>query len=293
MKLRKMRIGNWEFPVADETKILKRGLVEQGELLIKKWEKAFPEENTWTRQNLGVPSLIVRIDCVEQDGKLRIFEVEERPSGIGIASLLNWEFKERLTEVSGSWPDFKICLSKQRNGGGDHYLWREVIDISQAERSNDLLLLKSEPWEEEFWKLENRSVSSLKKKGDKSYGVKMGLWREARAGEELDWSRPFVLKPIQGSKCRDVVIWYPKRKAFKGIATKTKITATLERHSRMYSQPFIFPIKERDKWLMYRVFWGYDIDAKRWICLSGVYLISPSIKIHGTPETIIGALILE
>lgn len=293
MNLRETQIGDWKFFCADETKIFRSSLIEQGELLIKKWEKAFPKENTWARQNLGVPSLIIRLDCVEQDGKLRIFEVEERPSGVGITSLLNWDFKERLMKISQSWPDFKICISEQRNGGGDHHLWREVVSIYQAERGNELLLLKSEPGEEEFWKFESRSVSSLKRKGDKSYGVKMGLWREVRAGEGLDWSQPFVLKPTQGSKCRDVVIWHPKRKAFKGIATKTKITATLERHSRMYLQQLIFPAKERDKWLMYRVFWGYDIDAKRWICLGGAYLISPSIKIHGTPETIIGALTLK
>lgn len=271
-------------------------LAEQGENILDKWQTAFPRENTWVQRELGIPSLITRLDATVIDGELKPYEVEERPGGIGLAYELNSTFRNRLDQIRTRWPDFGVVVSDnpQRRWNDDDK-WAPIVD----KNTTGLVLVRAEPDEEQFHHLEEQSVSSLIEKGDKSYGVEMGLWEEVSDPNELPWAEPFVGKPLSGSKTRDVFVWLPKSrykeytppgsKSPKGVHTQTKIKDALEDKGSMYVQPF-YPPMETDnpefKYEIFRTFYGYDMEEGKWTHLGGFTNARNNLIIHGASDTL-------
>ena len=184
-------------------------------------------------------------------------------------------------------------VSKERKGHDDA-LWADVVSLEDA-RPDMLCLVRAEPEEQEFHPLEPSSISSLKGKGNKMYGVQMGLWKPISSQDSLDWDRPFALKPVQGSKSRDVRLWDPDNHRAQGIATRTKITETLQRHGVMYQQDYIPPIEignnGKTLYMIHRVFYGYDLPEQKWKYIGGFYNVRPSLIIHGARDTIFGPVV--
>lgn len=273
--------------------------VLQGHGLVSQWSSLFVKENTWVQQNLGIPTVIARVDAsLDPDGNLLPYEIEERPGGIGAATVYNPDFRERLSELKKGWPDFDVVVSEKRTGHDDG-LWASVVRLEDI-NPDRLYLIRAEPEESEFHKLEPNSVSSLKGKGSKAYGVQMGLWKLVNSPDCLDWNKPFALKPTQGSKSRDVRLWDPDpkvRRNYQGYATETKIKDTLAHHGVMYEQDFLPPIElhgnEKTLYMIYRVFYGYDIPAQQWKYLGGFYNVRPSKKVHGARDTIFGPVVVN
>lgn len=168
-------IQNWRFEVSPKKEALTVTAIEQSMAALKKWAACFPREKSWAQQNYGIPSLIVRLDCTA-NGNISIYEIEERPSGIGIACKLNPDFKPKLQILKSKWPEFKSLVSPKRNACDDGF-WLDSTTFEESLKGNDLLLIRAEPEEEEYHPLQGRSISTLKNKGDKSYGVEMGLWQ--------------------------------------------------------------------------------------------------------------------
>jgi len=302
-RTKEIKVGGWKLQISEKRIALSEEAVEKALLAIEEWQRVFPKEETWIEKHYKIPSLIIRLDCVCAGAeKILIYEIEERPAGIGLASLVNRSFEEKLKSLRSIWPAFSVVVSPRRGNNNDDLLWNRVITLEEALNSRELLLIRAEPKEEELWPLQSRSVSTLRMKGSKEYGEKLGWWKQVSVEdfEKLPWEDGFVLKPIQGSKCRDVVIWIPSSllsfKKMGGVVTKTKIQKTLEKHKTMFSQPFIPPMKvavegDEDFFMIYRVFFGYD--GEKYIPMGGVWNARrKQLKIHGASDAICGPVII-
>lgn len=298
-------IGGWKLNLSQKELTFSFDSQVQADEILNVWKNIFPQENTWVHRRLGVPSLIVRLDCfVDSDGKLEVYEVEERPAGIGITQDISPEFGERLSSVQETWPQFKSLISEKRIAHDDE-MWLDPITLEDAMSSDDLLLIRAEPEECEFHSLQHRAVSTLLTKGNKSYGVHLGLWKEICSEKAflLPWDYGFCLKPCQSSKCHGVEIFHPdfvnkknknKKKGIGGTSTKSRINRILSEYGNMYIQEFLEPpdchFFQGNKMAL-RVFFGFDCKAENYKFLGGVWNSRPNLKIHGAADTIMGPVV--
>jgi len=291
MQTRNIVCNGWTFKFADLP--IQFGLEhqERASQVLSQWGTFFPKENTWVQNTHKVPSLIVRLDCVIHEGELFLYEIEERPSGIGLTCLLNEQFKNRLAELRAKWPTFKVVISSRRQKGTDDHLW---LGVDNSDNSS-LVLVRAEPDESDFHYLEVLSVSSVKEKGNKGYGVLLGLWEEILTEDEvsLPWDSTFVLKPVQGSKCHNIRIWSPidKSKGIGGLSTRTKICQTLAQEKRMFLQSFVPPmnIENSEYKAILRLFFGFDPELRSYSYLGGLWVARPNqFIVHGATDNIVG-----
>lgn len=302
-------LQEWNLRYSHEKRVIPGEQITDALELIGRWSEAFPRENTWVQREYGVPSLIVRLDATSHNGKLGVYEVEERPAGIGITTLLNPEFKEHLEAMKKVWPDIGAVISPDpRRRGSDDHLWTDVIDPN--EDPNKLVLVRAEPEETDFHHLVDRSISSVQEKGNKSYGEEIGLWKSVHTPDDLPWNNGFVIKPKQGSKTRDVFIWLPKdmaqeyKTAGKGAAPGAysrsrieKVVTEAGQNGGLYCQEFFPPMESGQgpeaPWMIYRVFFGYNPVNKGWEYMGGAWNARPNLKIHGASDAISGPVTVE
>lgn len=295
--------GSWKVNISHHKLTFNRQWIAESLDLIRQWQRLFPKEETWVQRHVGVPSLIVRLDHTIVNsgfqlplvgkwlspGHVALYEIEERPAGIGVTSKHNAQFAAALKKVWRSWPPRICAIVSRKRSGWDDDLWTDVIPLEI--HRDELVIVRAEPRESEFYRLEPFSVSSLKQKGNKSYGVGMGLWRRIYSSGDLPWDEAFVLKPLQGSKLQDVHIWLPKGHPLRkvdGHSTKTSVVKTLKDNGTMYIQPFVDPIKTSDGMTIFRIYYGYNPDKDKWICLGGVWNARPNLRVHGATDSIFG-----
>ena len=291
MEIKERLCGNWPIRFVDRPFAMTAEMVQDGAKCLAKWQKLFAPEQTWVRENLGVPSLLARIDVTIMDEHLMYYEVEERPSGMGVTSIVNQQFAGLLQEISSIWPDFSIVISPLRRGTDDN-IWAKNITTTIPDEG--LVLVRAEPEEEAFHHLTARSVSSLQEKGNKSYGLEMGFWSWASNPRDLSWHLPFTVKPVKGSKTRGVHIWHPGRLA--GSSSRKQIERAFAEYGSMYCQPFLPPIEsgiEEAPWMILRVYYGFHLPSSSWLCLGGCWNARPNLKIHGASDAIFGPVTVE
>lgn len=286
-----LQVGYWNLTHTDACLGLPTEISTQAQSLVTEWANHFAKENTWVQQQLGIPSLIVRLDATRSNGTLQLYEVEERPAGIGATYVLNDDFRARFDQVRQSWPKIQIAVSPSRKPNDDH-LWAE---LKTPETATELVLARVEPEETQYQFLNPRSISSINKKGDKSYGVTMGLWQQVQDPEALNWETAFAIKPMQGSKTKDVHIWHPDKK-IPGRATRTKIIDTLAHHPQgMYVQEYYPPmainINGQDLMAIMRIYLAFDLHSHQWVSLGGLWNARSNVKIHGSQDSIFGPII--
>lgn len=269
-------------------------IVKAGQDLVTEWALHFQKENNWAQINYGVPGPDARIDgVIDCEGRLRVFELEDRPAGKGLCSRMDPEFDDRLTKMRPTWPSYGFLVSSSRKAMDDD-AWLPPFDDS---RSDSLVLLRASPDDYHLDYLQGRSVSSFKEEGNKSYGVPLGLWREVGVGDidSLPWDEGFVLKPMQGTHCRGVLFWNPRDRRAKGNDTRTKIAAGLTA-SNMYCQPFIQPMPSiipGYQYMILRIFYWYDPSCQRWVCLGGAANARSNLRIHGATDSVFCPLRIE
>jgi len=294
--MKTMQIGGWATNVVDQEEVFPIVAINEASRLLSAWKGVFPREDTWVQRNHEVPSLVVRLDCVIHNGQLSVYEIEERPAGIGVALTINRQFRDLFQGWLKDWSLIKVVVSSRRGKDGDDYLWSEIVSLEQAMEENSLVLVRAEPKEKEFLALAKRSISSIGVKGDKSYGVALGWWEEIDGSSRLPYNDGFVVKPIQGSKARDVEIYPPKHlKKMGGSSTINRIESVIGRKGRMYLQPFILPMVHplySGMFMIYRAFFGYRKETG-YIPLGGLWNARPNLKIHGASDAVFGPLILD
>ncbi len=288
-ELRSIFVGQkWEVRISGQVIQLPEWIAEAGKKALVKWQQVFPREKSWIQKELGIPSLIVRVEGVPVGNRFHFFEIEERPAGVGVTAKFSPSFTDNLGKLTKVWPEFKVLISDARQGAGDDYLWREVVTPEQV-KDSDLLIIRAEPEESEFHRFINRSVSSLTEKGNKVYGEKFGWWNTVTGADDLPWHTPFVIKPCQGSKARGLEIWDPIKKR-NGCSTKSRIIRTLQKAGKMYCQPLVDPIEHKGGMMFYRIFYGFDSRTGEWVCMGGCYNVRPNLRIHGASDAFFGAL---
>lgn len=286
----------WKFIISNKIEVMSSIFLEQSMELISQWLKHFPKESTWIENNYGVPSIIIRLDCIMRDGVVHVYEIEDRPAGVGISSHINSCFRSRLEEMVKKWPPFVSVISSSRSSNDDA-LWIPVISIEEARSRNSLLLIRAEPGDEAFIEFQSRSISTLVNEGSKLYGEGMGLWRAVTLDDfdELPWADGFCLKPKEGSRCRGVEIWIPgKQNGKRGASTRSQVMRGLSCFEQMYLQELINPLEEefegRILRKIYRVYFGYNPQTKQYECLGGLWVARPNLKVHGATDSVAGPI---
>ena len=288
--------GEWKTRYLDAPIPMPKNLDERAHSLITKWQEVFPYEPTWVQNNVGVPSLLVRLDATAVEGELKIFEVEERPQGVGFTSHLNSDFRGRLQAVSETWPKFKAIIAPDRIGRTDDPLW---LEVDEKPNRKDLYLIRAEPWQTEFLDFQGQSVSTYLTEGDKSYGEKMGLWKKVHSPEEVDWESEFVLKPTQGSKAKDIMPFTKKKNSGGGRFTRTKISNCILENAvtGMYIQP-LYPsipmeIDGEKQETILRTYYGFNMQKNAWESLGGLWCARDNLVVHGAKDATFGPVALE
>jgi len=276
-------------------------VADQCRTMVERWVQVFPIEDTFAQREWGIPSLLVRLDCVERpDGIVGVYEIDDRPAGVGLSLRLhgdNSDFACRLAGIRKFWPDFRYLVSASRREMDDS-IWLKRSDGTD----NSLLLFRAAPNDHHLSDLMPRSVSSLRREGDKSYGVALNWWKRVSKVDvdRLPWHESFVIKPCQGTHSREIYIWHPHGRSLgcNGLATKTKIIGRLSASDAplFYLQPFIQPMSSGIAGyasMMYRIFFGYVPTSRSWLCLGGCATARSSFKIHGAEDSLFLPLRLE
>ena len=294
MEIAPQRIADWSSLGTSETRKFPEECVEQGIKILNDWSNFFPHEDTWVRKELGIPSVLVRFDCVHNKNGLFVYEIEDKPMGVGIVLgfLKNEEFAKRLESVQKTWPDFKIVISPKRTRRGDDYLWRPII--APHEWAGEYVLTRAEPQEDDFHQFETHAISPIKREGDKSYGIHLGWWREVSSPCEIDWDKPFVLKPLQGTRMKDIEIFHPGKRGKEGFSTRTRTERVLKANGTMYHQQYVPPLEsgiEKYRHMIFRVYFGFDATKHQWKYLTGAWNARSCVRIHGASDTLFGVAI--
>jgi len=317
-----MSIEYWQVPGADwkmrlsgHVERVASDMAQQGEDLIKRWASVYPREDTWVQRSFGVPSLVVRLDCVFKDGKLHVFEVEDKPAGLGASGHINPSFCAHLAHVRRDWPEFSWVGDPSRLT--DDALWLgDSTPLSEALRSGKLVLVRCRPEQTQYHPLTPNSVSTIANEGVKECLVQLGLARlptwhsdptEPDGGyitPPLDG--PVVVKPRQGTRARDIGVYLGGNtyEGPGGVSKGSKITfPRLQRYVRQGTHVFqdlIAPMecaflgKDFAKWCMiYRCYYLFDTQRGAWNCAGGVWMANSHIIVHGSDETITGPLVFS
>lgn len=126
---------------------------------------------------------------------------------------------------------------------------------------------------------------------------RLGIADLASSRDTLDFSSPFCIKPLVGSKGKDVHVWMPKpdgsRDAtFSGGSTKSQVIRALEM-GPCIRQPFI-PTGTEDidgicHYKLMRLF-AVMTDAGKYEIVPSPYVMRPNVKIHGSSDAINGLI---
>lgn len=276
--------NGWFATCSDEAQTFSPQFIAAGEDAIRRWAPLFPKEENWAENQFKVPSLIVRVDCTVIDGQLGFYEVEERPAGMGLTGALNPQFAELFAAARRKWwPEVTAMISPRRRADDD-YLWTRIVTTPDSP-----VIIRSDPDESDYWQYQALSISSLRHKGDKSYGVELGWWREVRGAHELPWDQAFVLKPVQGSKARGMWFWNPATRR-NGYSTRSQVGRALAAAGRMYCQLWLQPMSGPNGYtaMIYRVYYIFNPEMRSWSCLGGHWVARNDLRLHGASDALLG-----
>ncbi len=270
---------------------------------IEKWKKVFPKENTWIQVNHGVPSLIIRIDCtIICENYLGVYEIEERPAGIGMNYMINESFRSCFDALRNNWPSFCVVSSDSRKL--DDSLWSTEKRLEEID--GELVFPRVSPNESEYHLLEEKCVSVFLQEGNKSYGVHLDFWNEVQfsRSDNLPWDVSFALKPLNGTRCSGLILYSPlsgsKRPA--GTVSRSRAEREFKAQGRMYLQEELLPMKASHvpcHDMIYCFYFGYDIALKKYVPLGGAWNSrldnkgNRNYKIHGASDAVFGPLVCE
>lgn len=310
--LRSVTLPNgWKHSISSTAIRLPSSAADEGVDIVNKWAEIYPSHGTRVTKEYGVPSLIVRLDTVYRGGQYEIIEIEDRPCGIGATGEFNPAFKEARDTLRKKWPGIKWVGSPDRVS--DDELWLgKAISIEEAILSQGAILVRARPEDTAYHPLRVQSISTVLDEGMKESLVNLGYgtiveWQdEGGCGEHEGYVRglpssPCVVKPLQGTRARNVIIHgvtskdAPSKKSgdTRGIGC---IERKVKEHTRMLCQKFIRPLELdhlRGQNAMLRLFFGYDPDARSFVPLHGAYIADRSLILHGSTTSVFGPVVMN
>lgn len=290
------------------------------------WTRMMREvpQETWVWQRRKIPTFLVRFDAVIDGPYVSTCEIDDRPAGSHIARAVNAQFGELFDGVRAGWPEFTGLIAPYRKTD-----FPESFGTHSLENVPDrgLLWVSSQIGDLDYEPFGPRSVVPVKHIGDKRHLLSLqtgGAARSFRAGDPIDFSRSFVLKPMQGVCCGDVLVNWGEWTDGDGNTVKRPYrpqdSASRSRIERLveagredgrewcmqdFTRPPFLPsqIQEglcvanpktpSDLIYLHRVFFGWYGD--RFLPLGGVWMARSSkyALIHGTSDALTGAVMLN
>jgi hypothetical protein len=319
----KLEIGDWNMQFAPNTIRLSETHQKQiGQYTLTAlscfFELCQAREETLAMTTVNQPTALARVDCtLDDDGNIFAYEVEERPSGLGITRLVSDKLSDGnfSTSVLGHLEDtfgtLPIVKRHPEARSDDEYLFGEsqVSPLEFDERTGAVIvanqpqLVRSEPEKvidaPNAAELSSQAISTVIEKGNKLYRVATGAARIVHGAEELPpKDTSFVVKTLQSSKTKGTEIWVTKEdnqalglgKKNIGVSTWSKIERIAEGNDTVLVEPLIPGVRSKttDKIGMtaFRVFVTIYEDHVQ--VQDGVYMTRPSHMIHGASDAITG-----
>ncbi len=284
------------------------------------------KEPTYVQELVGIPSLIVRIDCtIDENGDIVAYELEDSPSGQGITDKVHSHIKgegikERLidhyTDAIGDIPH--VLVSGHRSHGTDDNIivGQEKYLFNEIPASVDgPVIVKAIPGIKEshaaYLHLQSQAVAPLATEGDKSYAVSMGDLKEVESETDLllcadGELASQVAKSRLGSMAMGVSMYLNplERKKYgkRGTVTASKLSAKIVEYQDRGGallQRFVAPIQlennEGRSNAIMRVFVLLDsrdgeVTAE---AIGGCYVARPELIVHGASNAVAGAVLVE
>lgn len=284
------------------------------------------KEPTYIQDTMGIPSLVVRVDCtVDENDDIAAYELEDSPSGQGITdrvhSYVKGEgIKDKIIEhYMGTIGDIPhVLISGHRSHGTD-----DDIIVGQERYSFDEIPLKIDgpvivkaiPGLQEshtaYLHLQSQAIAPLTTEGDKSYAVSIGDLKEVETEADLllcadGELASQVAKSRLGSMAMGVSMYlnpierkkYGKRGTVTASKFNTKIAEYQDRGGALL-QKFVPPIQlqnpeGRNNAIM-RVFvlLNNKDDTITADAIGGCYVARPELIVHGASNAVAGAVLVE
>jgi hypothetical protein len=288
---------------------LDRTEIEKIEKWLKKWAAVFPREETLAWEQYGVPSLIVRADYTIIGSEVRLYEIEESPAGIGIATRVIPDFEEKLKNLG--WQKVIVIMAPNRIKGGDDSLWTEVIDGGDEDEISKIGHCWLAPRLESLpSSLQRKSIWPVKFREKKRYLVELGLAEEWDRKTPLEQvvnyfankrSAKGIVFKSDGARAEKVKIipfktlmkeierWLEKTGGI-GIWRFGIIKEEVEKWEPLYIQPLHPPMKVRYNSIpmygIFRIFFAFSLKEGKWKPLGGFLNLRKSLLIHGASDAL-------
>lgn len=283
------------------------------------------EQETWIWQRLKLPTFLVRFDAMVRGKFVDTCEIDDRPAGAFIAGQVNPGFKDLLASVSRQWPAFTGLVAPYRTVDIAEWVGNHTLEQVPSE---GLLWVTARIGDPAYDAFGPRSVVPVRDMGNKSYLSHLQTGAGARvvsSGSQPDFSRRFVLKPLQGVCCNNVLVnwgdWMSGegkevRRPYrpKDAATRSQIEKALEIPGREWIlQEYVPPpslpdslqeallgASSQDEYqipddltVLNRVYFGWY--GGQFLPLGGIWMARSSryCLIHGTRDAITGPVVLD
>lgn len=287
--------------------------------LLREWPEHFPiTQPTWVSQQLGVPTILMRFDCVldAERQRVNVFELEERPEGMGLSTLVHDRlptqhgFIERIRELLREWQTklgpIIFLESPHRKRLSDDAYFAHYFGLEYArgtpQPNGVLYYVRADRHDEPFYQYAPRSLSTIKDEGAKAYGIGLGLWDRCPDDlHDLPWDTGFALKQPQCSRFDGTYLYHKDHRRHGVAATESRARNELIRDGYYrrftFCQEWIEPeiptfMPAELKWkLMRRFFFGFSPVKQAWIPLGGCWLArNKNVRMHGASDALFGPL---
>ena len=284
-------------------------------------------ERTFAQQELGVPAMVVRVDCTIVDGEIVAYEMEDSPSGQGISDRVHRHIGgigirtailDHYETHIGAVPH--IVVSGARSHGTDDHIVVGTDRYTHDKEANlslpddALVIVKTIPGNpassEPYLYLQSRALAPLVTEGDKTYQERIGDLQPIQTPEELlrhsvdGELASQALKARIGSMAMGVCLYlHPDDRKWhgkKGTVTASRLAHTIntfqESKAGALVQPFAPPIRIQNPEgrgnAILRVFTLLEnkegsIQAK---AIGGGYVARPELIVHGASNAVLGAV---
>lgn len=328
-ELRQVSVGDWINMVGPDVKIQEpQSLQTYLDTLLKNYTLAYKPESGYEYffyEKIGMPSPIIRVDMPLITNSVRtnqgFYEIEARPAGLGVDSLLFNDHREIFKKAIDSLSNqlgrkiaikmFNYEQNPVNDPAGEKAEFAKLMGIdffAVGEEPSNLddyyfLTYGNTGRTEDLQKFEDRSLFPVRDDGNKDYLVQMGAASIADVvslSRKLSLDASFILKPKKGMWAQNLIPYVGKgtKKRVNGFAERDDVVRLIESGSieDFLLQGFITPgnilINDESYFAMARIYAIADLNTQTYSATNGIYIARQNIRLHGTSDAITGRLIL-
>jgi len=311
--------GGWDMQICPDTIVLSiKHQLQVASYALRGLQNFSPTEQTLAMREIGLPTALARVDfTIDSEDNVYPYEVEERPSGLGVTRMINdqvgGDFGQSIRgHLENTFGQMPIVKRLPEHRSDDEYLFGEN-NVYVLERESGLLVVENRPTlvraEPELVQdapniaeLQSQSISTVLDKGRKDYRIATGHARVIHGADELpSKDESFVIKNMQSSKTNGVKIWatpderknYGLGKSNSGVATWSNIQRFAEENGQVMIERLEPGIRT-----LYNNHMGttalrvvVKIFPDHTEVSDGCYMFRESFNLHGARDTITGVVL--